>query len=347
MLKGLKSTILWIVAIAIICAAAVFLASINGLSVSRTVITVNGSEITEEEYKFYLETAKLEVFDENGIADEEAAKEFLSNGNVEGKPVADYIKEKAYETATRNEIAVAMAKAEGISLTEEEINSARSTEGMEDQIKETYGVSVKTYADVMEKASLIDKYFADVASKNPESFEATPEEISAAINDNYALVQHILIMNAPQDGTADENYAAEAKKKAEEVLEKAKTTNNFEALVTEYGEDPGMTANPEGYLITKGGYTLDGQSQMVEPFTKGAFAVEPGKVNPELVESDFGWHIIKRCEIAQTHTDYAQLSGAATNNIAYEKFFDYLDTLRSSMQIEKKDNIINKIKVKF
>ena len=346
-MKGLKSAILWIVAIVVICAAAYFLASINGLDVSRTIITVNGSEITEEEYKFYLETAKLEVFSENGIADEEAAKEFLANGNVEGKPVADYIKEKAYETATRNEIAVAMAKAEGISLTDEEISSARSTEGMEDQIKETYGTAVETYADVMEKSALIDKYYASVSSKNPESFEATPEEITAAINENYALVQHILIMNAPQDGTADENYAAEAKKKAEEVLEKAKTTNNFEALVNEYGEDPGMESNPEGYLITKTGYTLDGQSQMVEPFTKGAFAVEPGDVNPKLVESDYGWHIIKRCVIAETNADYAQLSNAATSNLAYEKFFDYLDTLRPDMQIEKKDNIINKIKVEF
>lgn len=347
MLKGLKSAIKWIAAIAIICVVAVFLASINGLDVSRNVITVDGSVITEGEYEFYVQNAKAQVFSENGITDEAAAKEFLKSGNVDGKPVADYIREKALEDVTRNEIAVVKAKEAGISLTEEERSKARSTEGMEDQIKETYGISQRAYSDVMEKAYLIDKYYKHMTTTNPDLFNVTAEDIDAAINENYALVQHVLVMSAKEDGTTDDAFKAEAKKKAEEALAKAKAGNNFAALVTEYGEDPGMENNPEGYLITSNGYTLDGQSQMVEPFTKGAFEVKAGEVNPKLVESEYGWHIIKRCEITEANADYNTMSENAKNNLTYEKFNTYLDSLKASAKIEKKDNIINKIKITY
>lgn len=347
MLKGFKSAIKWIAAIAIICVVAVFLASINGLNVSRNVITVGGSEITEGEYKFYVEKAKAEVFSQNGITDENAAKEFLKNGNVDGKAVADYIREKALEEVTRNEVAVLKAKEAGLSLTEEERSTARSTTGIEDQIKEAYGISLRAYSDIMEKAHLIDKYYDHMTTSSPELFDVTAEDIDNAINENYALVQHVLIMSAREDGTTDDDFKAEAKKKAEEALAKAKAGENFISLIKEYGEDPGMENNFEGYLITSDGYTLDGQSQMVEPFTKGAFAVKAGEVNPELVESEFGWHIIKRCAITEATTNYDTMGENTANNLTYNKFNAYLDSLKASVTIEKKDNIINKIKITY
>ena len=79
MLKGFKSAIKWIAAIVVICAVFVFLGSINGLNVTRTIITVDGSEITEQEYKFYVEVNKMQVLSEQNLADEDAAKEFLTS----------------------------------------------------------------------------------------------------------------------------------------------------------------------------------------------------------------------------------------------------------------------------
>ena len=110
MLKGLKSAIKWIVAISLICAIAVGLVSINGLKVSRAIATVNGNEITEAEYKFYVEMAKLQVLSEQGIADEDAAKDFLKNGTVEDKNAAEYIKDKAMQQVIRIEVAVVKTK---------------------------------------------------------------------------------------------------------------------------------------------------------------------------------------------------------------------------------------------
>ncbi len=347
MLKGLKSAIKWIIAIVLICVVAVFLASINGLNVTRTVITVNGSEITEDEYKFYVEMEKITLLNEQGITDEETAKEFLKNGKIGEKSAADYIKEKALNKVTKFEYAIVKAKEAGLFLTDEEKESARSTDGMEEQIK-AYGVSERIYADVMEKSSLVNKYYSHLLTTNPEAFQIDDADVKKNIDKSYALVQHVLIMNAPQDGTeADENYAKDAKKKAEEVLAKAVSGADFSKLIAEYNEDPGMTNSPDGYLITEQGYTLDGQSQMVTEFTNGAFAVKPNEVNPELVESTYGWHIIKRCAMAETNENYETVASSARNTLSSEKFDAYLETLLPSADIVKKDNILNKIKVKF
>lgn len=347
MLKGFKSLIKWIAAIVLICVVAVFLASINGLNVSRTVITVNGSEITEEEYKFYVEAIKMQVLSEQNLADEDAAAEFLKNGMVEGKTASDYIKEEALNQALRNETAVLKAKEAGISLTEEEISSARSTQGMEKQI-EMYKVSKDTYADIMEKTQLVNKYYTHITTTDAEKFSVENEAISAKINEEYALVQHILIMNKPEGSeTADDEFVAKAKKTAEEVLAKAVGGEDFKGLITEYNQDPGMETNPNGYLITKTGHTLDGQNQMVAEFTQGSFAVKAGEVNPKLVESDYGWHIIKRMAITETHTDYMKLLQNVQSGMMYEKFEAYLDSFKETLDIVKKDNILNKVKVKY
>lgn len=351
MLKGLKSAIKWIVAIALICAIAVGLASINGLKVSRTIATVNGSEITEAEYKFYVEMAKLQVLSEQGIADEDAAKEFLKNGTVEDKNAAEYIKDKAMQQVIRIEVAVVKAKEAGISLTDEERSAARNTEGMDEMLK-MYKVSADTYADVMEKTYLADKYYTKLTTDDPEMFVPADDAIAAEINTAYALVQHVLVSNTPaasEDGTVPETegYAEEAKKKAEEVLAKALAGENFATLISTYGEDPGMESTPDGYLITETGHTLDGQSQMVAPFTKGSFAVAAGEVNPELVESDYGWHIIKRLAIDETHADYATVQENAKNSLMSKNYEAYLDSLIEKMDIVKKDNIVKGIKVKY
>lgn len=78
---------------------------------------------------------------------------------------------------------------------------------------------------------------------------------------------------------------------AEEVLNRAKAGEDFAKLANEFSEDPGnkdAKGEPQGGIykeVTKG--------QMVKPFEEAALALEPGQVAPNLVETDFGFHIIK------------------------------------------------------
>lgn len=84
---------------------------------------------------------------------------------------------------------------------------------------------------------------------------------------------------------------AAKKAKAEEILNRAKGGEDFAKLANEFSEDPGNDGGPEG---KRGGlYENIRMGQMVKPFEEGAMAVEPGQVNPSIIETDFGFHIIK------------------------------------------------------
>ncbi len=79
--------------------------------------------------------------------------------------------------------------------------------------------------------------------------------------------------------------------KAEEVLARAKNGEDFAALANENSDDPGnkgADGQPQGGL-----YKDVPKGRMVAPFEQAALSLEPGQVAPEIVPTDFGFHIIK------------------------------------------------------
>lgn len=79
--------------------------------------------------------------------------------------------------------------------------------------------------------------------------------------------------------------------KAQGILDRAKAGENFAALANEFTEDPGnIGQNGE----RSGGIYRDiPKGQMVAPFEQAALALNAGEISPGLVETDFGFHIIK------------------------------------------------------
>jgi hypothetical protein len=78
---------------------------------------------------------------------------------------------------------------------------------------------------------------------------------------------------------------------AESILERVKKGEDFAALANQFSQDPG-NVGPEG--TPQGGlYRRVPKGRMVPPFEQAALALAPGEVASELVESDFGYHIIK------------------------------------------------------
>lgn len=76
------------------------------------------------------------------------------------------------------------------------------------------------------------------------------------------------------------------KTKAEDVLRRAKAGEDFAKLAREFSEDPGSK--------DKGGlYENVPKGQMVPEFETAALALENGKIADNLVESKYGYHIIK------------------------------------------------------
>jgi parvulin-like peptidyl-prolyl isomerase len=116
---------------------------------------------------------------------------------------------------------------------------------------------------------------APVASAPPK----VPDAIAA---------QHILVAYKGAKA-ADKKITrtkADAKKRAEEALAKAKSGTDFSSLVAEYSDDPG-SKDRQGSL---GKFTRD---KMTKPFADAAFALGVDQIS-DVVETDFGFHVIKR-----------------------------------------------------
>ena len=98
---------------------------------------------------------------------------------------------------------------------------------------------------------------------------------------------HILITAAKTAPAAERERARE---RAQQVLAEARQPGaDFAALAKQYSQDPGSAA--EG-----GDLGFFGPGDMVKPFEDAAFALQPGAIS-DVVESDFGYHIIKLADI--------------------------------------------------
>ena len=108
-------------------------------------------------------------------------------------------------------------------------------------------------------------------------------------------VRHILITTEPlsKEEEADRKRkgkpivltAAQARRKAQAILVRARRGENFARLARLNSDDPGSK--------NKGGeYDFFPRGRMVPEFENAAFALKPGQIS-DLVETSFGFHIIK------------------------------------------------------
>jgi hypothetical protein len=179
----------------------------------------------------------------------------------------------------------------------------------------------KLQDSVMDPVSPSD---ADVRSKydsmlkeQQEEYDADPTQVIPDENNNgvtilyyptdgFVRVRHILIqlpddiqsqirdmrsnnLNEEADRLRDDELKKIADK-ANEALAKAKEAggdlDKLDALIVEYGEDPGMDYMTEGYLVYKD------SKDYVQEFTDAAMALtEIGKPS-ELAATDYGYHIL-------------------------------------------------------
>ena len=126
--------------------------------------------------------------------------------------------------------------------------------------------------EVISKIKVTEKEAKAYYDKNPDLFKS-PEQVKA---------RHILIQ-VPKEATEEEKK--KLKEKADEVLKKVKAGEDFTKLAAEYSDDPG-TKSKGGEL----GFFSKGS--MVPAFEQAAFSLKPGEVS-ELVETEFGFHVIK------------------------------------------------------
>ena len=122
--------------------------------------------------------------------------------------------------------------------------------------------------------------------------ESVPEESSQGAVD-FAVSYY----EEPQPITEEE--AAAKLETANDLLAQLRASDDPEALFAqladEYSEDPGRETNPTGYIYTPG--------TMVQIFEDTAAALAPGEIS-DVIQSDYGYHIILRKDLSQGFSDY-------------------------------------------
>lgn len=177
--------------------------------------------------------------------------------------------------------------------------------------QEEYSAAREYIAGTAEiKDEEIEKYLNEQIKSQKESYEANPGPISDPVYyfpQGSVYVKHILVKL--DDETAEEVQAIEDETEKKKLLETklpaikgkadeiyAKTaTEDFDKLIDEYGEDPGMQ---EGSSYKETGYLVYEGANLVPEFIDSSLKLKLNEIS-EPVASIHGYHIIKCIKIPQ------------------------------------------------
>lgn len=290
---------------------------------------VNGEAIRLSEYKYYLEQTKSLISQQ---ANKKNDPNFWTTAEFEGKKASEAAKEKALDELIKTTIAAQKAKEAGLSLDskdKQDVSRAKSNfiqqqggKDKYDSFLKTLGMTDEIFNTVLEKEFLKQKLSNKFKAGD---IKVTDKEVEDFLAKGQIGAKHILISIKNQDQT-DKTPAEQeaAKKKAEAILAKVKAGEDFDKLMKENTEDPGLQNSPDGYVFGKG--------QMIPEFEAAAFALKNGEIS-NLVKTQYGYHIIKRDNTA------------IINQLKQDRFPAQLDEYKKSAKIELFNNEINKVTV--
>ena len=298
------------------------------------VMTVNGDEIHMDEFRAYLKYNKSYM--------ENMLSYYGMDDTIWSDPtMGEMMVGQLFESANQQAIEIHTVKQEfeklGLKLSSEEREQAQQEKmdtieqmgGQElfEQWLQSIGyndtmydntIAISKYANAIQ-----DAYYGDNGTKT------NTQAIVDKFNETYLCAKHILVQSIDGSGnplTGDALAAAQSK--AQEALEKVKAGEDFDTLIAQYNEDPGMEMYPEGYVFTEG--------EMVDEFYQGTKALEPGQTSTELVESGYGWHIIQREPLTAEQLNDT-IREQLVQEITGQSFVDEIQNLMSEVDVQYTD----------
>ena len=261
---------------AAVLSCALLMSGCGKVDYTETVMTVGSENVTGGMYEFYLDSYK------QALPEDEA-------------------KEKALSQCEDNHKIIAVAKALGIEFDDE---TTQQIEEYKKEVVDSYG---NGYEDFLKENNLTDadidtiisvRFYADKLQEQLGGKEYTEEDKKEYYKEHYRRAKHILI--STKDMTTNKDLSKEeqeeAKKKAEELLQKAQSGEDFDALIKENSQDPGSLTNTDGYIFT--------DNEMVQEFQDGVDSLQVGEFT--LVKSDYGYHVIERLALDESPEFFEQ-----------------------------------------
>ncbi len=193
-----------------------------------------------------------------------------------------------------------------------------------------FGQAVAQNKLPLDSASVAEAVWPDLSELKGTHWHDTLMSHRASISDaavdslyrapDLRVLQHILFSAR---AAGDTSQRAAVKKKAEATLAQIRKGANFGQLATALSEDPGSKAD-SGYLPPSP------KGRFVPAFDSAGWALQPGQVSG-LVQTPFGYHIIKRPTATEAHdrlVEYLQeRAGVRLDSL-------YMDSLATANKIE-------------
>ena len=278
------------------------------------------------------------------------------------------LKPKKFEENIRNDLLIQQVRDGLQKLTFIPPNNLTETLKATSQQREVTVAEFKT-KEYMVKASVNEKDMQAFYDKNKSKFLA-PEQVKAefvvfsltsilpTINvsddevkafyktnaDKYQNQQqreasHILIAASKNAAPAEK---AKAKAKAEDVFNQLKKNpKQFEELATKYSQDP-ESAKKGGDL------GVFGRGMMVKPFDDAVFSMKVNEIS-SIVESDFGYHIIKLTKVIGDGGGFDAIKPQIKAELIYQKAQDKFAALAEdfSNMVYEQSSSLDAVSKKF
>lgn len=236
---------------------------------------------------------------------------------------------------TTTEMLYLEAKSNDIEVSEDEIEEEYETTmrsitqsfGMtEDEYLKEFDLTEDYIKKDLEKELIAVKYMGKVTDVTEEEAKNYYDKNK----DEFFEVRgsHILIKTTDDEGNElSDDEKAKRKEKAQKILKKAKAGEDFAALAEEYSEDTSSTNGGDLGFFKKG--------DMVESFENAIFSLEDNQIYDEIVETDYGYHIIKKT--GEQYSSFEDEKEDLISQLSYNKQNTLLDDLEAKYEIEIKE----------
>ena len=159
--------------------------------------------------------------------------------------------------------------------------------------------------------------------------------------ENYRRVKYVLISTIDSQ-TGDEvsdDKKEEAKKTAEEVLEKAQNGEDFDTLISDYSPNTANDSDENGYIFT--------DNETGVEFEEGVDSIKADEFT--LVQSDSGYYVIKRLPLDESQECFEEeyeneaetINTTMQNNAFYEQVQKWADEY--GIKVTVNDEVLDKI----
>lgn len=310
------------------------LAGCSSVDMNAVIAEADGVKMTASDYDLYYKMLKHQWVQQSGAGsyDDIKDREIMSGTTLDA-----FIRQMC-DTYVTNEIAMwQLFEENGLTLDDAtldvEVEKSKAALGSEDTYKnmlKAYGITEDQYRKNVAYTYVLDK-LKDIAM----SKEDAEAQVRSELGTDYARIKHILIKYVDD---SNEKLTGDAYTEKEnlykEVKAKVDAGEDFDALITEYGEDPGTASNPDGYIFTK-------DDSYDEAFKTKAFELAVGEIG--VAESSYGWHIMLRCPTDDDVTWNAK-GEELVDTLRTEKVSSIVSERAAKNEVTLNKDIVDKIK---